>query len=480
MRKALLLVLLLLAPLRAELRGPEGELWVRPGEVVPIQASGSPGEPMRLVAPDGQVIPLAEGPPGRFSVEVNGWRNGSYRLQQGHRQAKLGPVRVLSGRLPTARVTRPNAIYRSGPGEEYDRLDPLPAGLVLSLEGRQHEWLRSGPGWVAVKDVQVGGFPAPQPRLIGIRMSETPEGRAVLRLRLGEPVACQVDSRPEQGELTLRLPGARLTMGEVAYAPEPRRVRAVQLASTPEEAQVRLTLGPEGNWGYQVRWEPPDLVLDLTPPPHRGWSNPPRPGGAGTGRPLVGLVIALDAGHGGSDSGAVGLNLTREKDLNLALALALKQELEREGARVIMTRDTDRDVAAPEAPAEEELAARVRLAEEGGAHLFVSLHHNAMADVEKGRKAHGVHIYSYRPHSRALAEALAHPLAAATGESEWMALWRSFHVTRQSGMPAVLVESNFISNPEVEARMGREDYIPQAARGLKDGIEAFLRAAAGP
>ncbi len=475
-----MLVLLLLAPLRAELKGPEGELWVRPGEVVPIQATGAPGEPMKLVAPDGQVIPLVEGPAGRFSVEVNGWRNGSYRLQQGQQHTTVGPVRVLSGRLPTARVTRANAIYRSGPGEEYDRLDPLPAGLTLGLEARQHDWLRSGPGWVALKDVQLGSFPPSRPRLTNIRMSESPEGRAVLRLRLGEPVACQVDSRPEQGELTVRLPGAGLTMVEVAYGPEPRRVRAVQLASTPEEARVRLTLGPEGNWGYQVRWEAPDLVLDLTPPPHRGWSNPPRPAGAGTGRPLVGLVIALDAGHGGSDSGAVGLNGTCEKDLNLALALALKQELEREGARVIMTRETDRDVADPEAPAEEELAARVRLAEEGGANLFVSLHHNAMADVEKGRKAHGVHIYSYRPHSRALAEALAHPLAAAIGESEWMALWRSFHVTRQSSMPAVLVEANFLSNPEVEARMGREDYIPQAARGLKDGLEAFLRAAAGP
>jgi N-acetylmuramoyl-L-alanine amidase len=194
----------------------------------------------------------------------------------------------------------------------------------------------------------------------------------------------------------------------------------------------------------------------------------------------VGILIVLDPGHGGSDLGAVGVGGLQEKDLNLAQALALKEELERAGARVVLTRDSDRELAGPQGSAEQELGARVKLAEDQGAQLFLSLHHNAKADVAEARRAHGTHIYYYRPHSRPLAQALAEPLAAALGESEYMALWRSFNVTRQTRMPAVLVESNFISNPALEERMRRPDYLLQSARGLRAGIEAFLRAAAGP
>lgn len=479
MRRTLVLWLLLLVPALAQLQGPPGELWVQPGESVRIAASGKPGLPVRLVAPGGAVLPLAEGPAGEFSVTVNSWRNGAYRLEQGRARVPVGPVRVLSGRLPTLRVTKESAVFRTGPDDAFDRIDPLFAGVTLSVLGRQNEWLRTAAGWVSVADARVGAFPAPDPVLSSVRIAEDEAGKAVVRMNLGQLVPVQVESRPEQGELWIHLPGARLATGEVAYAPDPRRVQAVQLIATSSETVVRLGLGPEGNWGYGMRWEAPELVLELTAPPHRGWSNPPRPGGQGTGRPLVGLVIVLDPGHGGSDLGAVGVGGLKEKDLNLALALTLRDELERHGARVILTRDRDVEVAgSPDAPTEVELGARVRIAEENGANLFLSLHHNAMADVDAARRAHGTHIYYYRPHSRPLAQFSAEPLAGAIGESEHMALWRSFNVTRQTRMPAILVESNFISNPELEQRMLQPDYLPQAARGLRVGIEAFLRAAA--
>lgn len=478
MRRSLLLWLLLLLPAQAQLKGPVGEIWVRPQETVRVEATGKPGVPVRLRGPGG-ALRLVEGPPGTFTVTLNAWHNGAYRLEQGGSSVPVGPVRVLAGRLPVARVVHPNAIFRTGPDDAFDRVDPVPQGLTLVLDGRQNEWLRAGAGWIAVSDVQLGDFPAPDPVLSSVSIQENEAGRAVVRMRVGEPVAAQMEAR--EGELWVHLPGARLATGETAYAPDPRRVQSVQLVASPSETVVRLGLGPEGDWGYGMSWQGGDLMLELTAPPHRGWSNPPRPGGGGTGRPLVGILIVLDPGHGGEDLGAVGLGGLREKDLNLALALALKEELEREGARVILTRDHDTEVSgSPDSTTEVELGARVKVAEDHGANLFISLHHNALADEATSRQAHGTHIYYYRPHSRSLAQAIAQPLAGAIEESEYKALWRSFNVTRQTRMPAILVESNFISNPVVEARMRQPDYLPQAARGLRAGIEAFLRAAAGP
>ena len=62
---------------------------------------------------------------------------------------------------------------------------------------------------------------------------------------------------------------------------------------------------------------------------------------------LLGKIICLDAGHGGSDPGAIGPSGTLEKDNTLAISLLLRDILESNGATVIMTRDTDRNVSTP-------------------------------------------------------------------------------------------------------------------------------------
>jgi len=141
-----------------------------------------------------------------------------------------------------------------------------------------------------------------------------------------------------------------------------------------------------------------------------------------------------------------------------------------------MTRETDRSVAEPGAPAAEELGARVRLAGEAKAHLFLSLHHNAKASVVEGRVAHGTDVYYYHPQSRELAQFLAAPLAEAVQEPRHASMWRSFQVIRQTGMPAVLVEVNYLSNPALEARTRVPGYSDRAAAGLSRGLLGFLRA----
>jgi len=129
--------------------------------------------------------------------------------------------------------------------------------------------------------------------------------------------------------------------------------------------------------------------------------------------------------------------------------------------------------------ASEELGARVRLAEEAGAQVFLSIHHNAKASVAEGRVSHGTHMYYFHPQSRVLAQTLAAPVAAAIGEPEYASFWRSFQVTRQTGMPAVLVEVNFLSNPALEAQTRQADYAARAAGGILQGLLDFFRRTQG-
>lgn len=476
-RLALLTLLALLgglAPARAatlELVSPAGEVWARPGELLEVTVNADPGKPVRLGS--GQV--LAEVAPGVFrgTLAVGG-QNLRTTVSQGAAALPLGPVRVLDRRLPVAEVAREGAVYRSGPAEAFDRYDPLPAGYRSFVSGRRDGWLRLEPagGWVHLSEARLLGADAPvsRPVLGGLRIQETADGGATIRLKLGDPAPWQVVEELEAGRLVLRLPGTREAMGEIGYAPTPLRVPAVRLEPGERETRVVLQLGPGGLWGYRTEWRAPELHLVLAPPPDLPRLDLEE-------RPLEGLVVALDPGHGGDDTGAVGRDGLAEKDLNLAVGLRLREALQAAGARVVMTRETDRSVAPPGVPADEELGARVRAALDGGARILLSVHHNARPTLAEARVAHGTHIYYYRPQSRLLAQGLAGPIARALGEPEHAALWRSFHVIRQAAMPAALLEYDFLSNPDWEARMAKPEYASKAAAGTVEGLIRALRSA---
>jgi N-acetylmuramoyl-L-alanine amidase len=100
-------------------------------------------------------------------------------------------------------------------------------------------------------------------------------------------------------------------------------------------------------------------------------------------RPPPAFVVVLDPGHGGEKDGAISVDGKREKDIALAIARALKRKLEKQGARVVLTRGGDDAV---------ELARRAAIANAEKADLFVSIHLNS-APGGPGSKARGVETY---------------------------------------------------------------------------------------
>lgn len=227
------------------------------------------------------------------------------------------------------------------------------------------------------------------------------------------------------------------------------------------------------------------------------------------GTPMRPLVIAIDPGHGGQDPGAIGKSGTREKDVVLEISRELARQINATpGMRAYLTRD--RDVFIP-------LNKRASLARSAGADMFISIH----ADAAENRAADGssVYVLSLKGASSQRARWLANKENAAdlvggarlpqnndTLTSVLLDLTQSgnmkaseeaageildglkrvgnihktqieranFAVLRTSDIPAMLVETAFISNPEEERRLQDPGFRRKVAGAVLDGINTFF------
>ena len=188
---------------------------------------------------------------------------------------------------------------------------------------------------------------------------------------------------------------------------------------------------------------------------------------------LLGKIICLDPGHGGNDPGAVGPSGTREKDNTLAISLLLKDMLENNGATVILTRDTDRTVANSPDSTSEELKARVEIATDGNADIFISIHNDSFTS----NIGMGTTTFHYGDgDSIKLAACIQKNLVTELGTKDRSSRFASFYVIRYAKMPAILVEVAFISNPEEEVLLSSTDGRIKIAESIFHGITNYFKA----
>lgn len=190
---------------------------------------------------------------------------------------------------------------------------------------------------------------------------------------------------------------------------------------------------------------------------------------------LKGKIIALDAGHGGSDTGAIGPTGVTEKGITLRVAKALQKLLQAEGATVLMTRTTDTEVSPKKANASdvEELQARCDVGNDGNADIFISMHMDSFTNSTPS----GTTGYYYTKGSKAgqrLAQYLSEGVVTALGTGNRGTKSCNFYVVKHTDMPATLVEMAFISNDKEEKLMNSEAGINRAAEGLLNGLRRFF------
>lgn len=187
---------------------------------------------------------------------------------------------------------------------------------------------------------------------------------------------------------------------------------------------------------------------------------------------LDGKIITLDAGHGGSDPGAIGSDGTKEKNITLPITKMLKEILEDKGAKVYMTRTTDVDVFGPNASDAEELQARVNVGEKYNSDMFVSLHVNS--SVNKNIGGFSTYYYPKTDNDLRLAKNIQNKLAANFGVDDLGVRQANFYVIKRISMPAVLVEMCFISNEKELTLMKGQWFQKKTARLIAEGIEKYF------
>ena len=191
-----------------------------------------------------------------------------------------------------------------------------------------------------------------------------------------------------------------------------------------------------------------------------------------TGGGIKDKIITLDPGHGGSDPGAIGASGLKEKQITLEISMRVKELLEKEGAKVFMTRTTDKDVYAPNASDRAELQARVNVAEKHNSDLFLSLHINS--SVNKSVGGFSSYYYPKTDNDLKIAKAIQDKFAKNFGVDNLGVRQANFYVVKRCSMPATLLEMCFISNPKEEKLMKSKWFQKKTARLIVEGVKNYF------
>lgn len=174
------------------------------------------------------------------------------------------------------------------------------------------------------------------------------------------------------------------------------------------------------------------------------------------------MKIFIDPGHGGNNPGAKGPNGIYEANVNLDISLKLGRILSSWGYDIEYSRTTDKTVS---------LSERARMANEWGANYFVSIHCNS----NENPAISGTSTYFYRAGTIAESFALTvnNSLVRQIERKNLGIIQANFAVLRLTRMPAILVETAFISNPEEARLLATNTFRQNCAIGIANGIAEF-------
>lgn len=236
---------------------------------------------------------------------------------------------------------------------------------------------------------------------------------------------------------------------------------SIEIYTAESTSAVKLKLTCDGNLqGYDVQYDGDDTLISFHFKKEQV---------ANTEKPLQGMTILLDPGHGGSDGGAPSPAQEwgpTEKDMTIQLAHRVQTQLEALGATVYSTREYDVRV---------ELYDRAALFEKIQPDYFISIHLNSLKESANAGVVDGAKIYYFNENSGTLAQEIVDDVAFKTGRDNNGIEEGAYVVVRPTAAPSVLCELGFLPNPVEYSNMLDETDLEKTATGIVNGLLASIQ-----
>jgi len=466
---------------------PSQDLWLGKDDIVEVRFKGSPGYKAYFDIEDVESgIPMTE----LASREGNGGEGvyiGRYKVREkdevrdqpirvrlktsfwsSEKAFSKGKVTILPQELPrVAIVTGRKPFLNAGLGE--DRLGGAKLGYVQSgirvqvtgKVGRQYRIRLSDEmiGWLPEDFVQLLPLDTPQPRsLTGSILVSGANGEDIVSLSLSQRLPYLTDQLVNPTAVVVDVFGATSNTNWITHQISARGIKNVswdQVAAG--HYRLTIALNYDQHWGYDVGYEQgSNLRIRIRRPPRI----------ANQDSVLAGLTIAVDAGHGGDNNGALGSTGVLEKDINLTIASHLDSLLKSRGARVVLTRSGD-------APAG--MLDRMDAVVNSKAHVLVSIHCNSIGETSDPEAVKGTSTYyryvGYQPLANIMYDKM---LELGLGQFGVVGSF-NFTLSGPTQLPNVLVETAFLSNPEDEMKLLDDTFRQAIAGKIVEGLEAFVK-----
>ena len=358
------------------------------------------------------------------------------------RGAPVGPVAVFNenGQVVVAQPNRPKTIVRNtaNTSVNYIALDPTRTGILVQADRQSRTQLQYTSGL----DIRSGSYRVTIPNA---------------RLAPGYQVPSE-----SQRYLSVSAQGDDLAILV-------RRADGVKVDIVRQYLDNRwVYLQPlSGGATTRIAVNRPPVAVPINvpkasdrPAPKQDTSPPVQPN---NGR----VLVMLDPGHGGKDPGAIGLGGLREVDVILPVAKRVAEILAKQGIAVKMTRNDDYFIGLDE---------RVMMSRAAGATLFVSIHANS---IDNRPDVNGLELYHYNI-GQSFAETVHSAILDYVNKNGFFLNDRRvrsarFLVLRKSAIPAILVETGYLTNEAESARLRRDDYQKVMAEGIAKGIIQYIK-----
>ncbi|NLT50999.1 MAG: N-acetylmuramoyl-L-alanine amidase [Ignavibacteria bacterium] len=449
---------------------PAEDRWISAGESLTLSFSGTTG--CSAIIPGIIELPFSDSKkrPGYYSIKINAndFKTdyfGNYEIvltdKYGNETRYNSSVKmnITSHKIFFKGKTkgfRPLFSYEL----QTDRLglkEPnyISEGTELTVTGKKGKYYRfsiSGKenGWIP--EEYVTDFLAnPEFSFVSSEPKYKYEYADTIKIKINTPTPYITYQRIDPAVIVVKLVGYDFSGYEIINKSDEKADISHFYNSKEKTLEVFLTLDEKQVWGYSVEFS--DSILSIIY--------------KRKGIKLINdCTVILDAGHGGNNLGALGSSGALEKDVNYELVSKIKKSLVNHGAKVILLRDGDENLSNPE---------KIKKVFETGGDILLSIHCNSVALNVDPHRVRGTAVYYHHSSNRQLAEFI-HKKMIELGFNSF-GIFEGFNLSVNSvtELPAVLIETAFLSNPYDEVKLLNPVYQEKIADKITEGIIDFLK-----